>query len=109
MPAAVRVSDDELQEHRLKQGFPLGAVRQAGKAVYLYNHVDITVRIHENASGFNIVGFVIQPRSINSKRYDAAKQPGDPAQTCTIRPSRHAEDYASITSDPRTFGLTAST
>ena len=76
-------------------------MRQAGKAVYLYNHVDITVKIHENGSGFNIVGFEIQPRSINSKRYEVTKHPSDGTQTCSINPSRHAEDYASITSDSR--------
>ena len=57
-------------------GFPLGA-RDKERNVYLYNHAAITIRYHNstlNGGGLRIVGFEVEPNSIDSPETASCKR-----------------------------------
>jgi len=74
LPASTKYvrTDEQTQEFVYMNGFPLGLV-QNGK-YYVYNHVRVTLSYHENPEayqGYRIVGFEVEPRSMNQAVSDS--------------------------------------
>ena len=74
LPASMKIEDATTETVQYFDGFPIGFVE--GKEAYIYNHANIAVSYHEveaEAGKYRIVGFQVEPFSINHEFASKAK------------------------------------
>lgn len=68
LPCATKFEVETTNEVIYENGYRLGW--EENKQVYVNNHLDIILRYHQpNPNVYRVVGFEVQPRSIDSSRY----------------------------------------
>jgi transmembrane 9 superfamily member 2/4 len=75
LPAASKLENDTDEQTQYYQGFPVGFLDQERKA-YINNHVNIEIMYHaveDQKDRFRVVGFTVEPFSINHEFEDAEK------------------------------------
>jgi len=68
---------------RYAGGFPLGVMDNRAKKAYIYNHVNIRVSYHQydpKVEEYRVVGFAVEPMSINHKFKDNFDWDGDSSE-----------------------------
>lgn len=74
LPASMKIEDATTETVQYFDGFPIGFME--GKEAYIYNHANIAVSYHEveaEAGKYRIVGFQVEPFSINHEFASKAK------------------------------------
>lgn len=65
--AAIGVGKDGKDKKRYSGGFPIGFTAPDTNLPYIYNHANIFLQYHPTEEGYRVVGFAVEPLSIEHK------------------------------------------